>query len=667
MKVFFFPIVPISISVVLGVILYTYYPIALQNILIQLVAIILVYIFTIKLKHSFISSLILLFIWIQIGCLTAYIQTDKNSKKHYTKIISSDKQKIVFTITEKIKSNKKYNRYIAQINELDFNNVKGKVIVNEIKSDQVNLTVGDKIITYNYLHNIQEIKNPYQFSYAAYLSKQNIHAQIYIEASNYKVIGTNKGIPYYVNILRENLIKSFAIHQYSNNTQQFINAFLLGQRQELDKSINDNYTEAGVSHILAISGLHISIVYGILLLIFKNLKMSNKLRYVELICSLIFLWTFALLTGLSPSVVRCVTVFSIIALANALQKNQNTYNAMALALLVIVLFTPNIIFEVGFQLSYLSVLIIVITNPLLKKLHFTSYKIIHYITDLIAISCLVQLFLLPILIYYFKQIPLLFLVSNLLVIPLSTIILYLLVILLILNYIFPYLAIIIGKIVGFLIMFMNDYIAWVASIKGGIIQNIPFNSVLLISSYLLVITIFLLLFKITYKRALYFLSAILLTTISYIFSIENQKNKNSFLVWNVYKQTFISEQNKNSITIYTSDTSNIEPYKNSILQNHFFNKVEVRPLLNYYVCDENKIALINFEKYYNEGIDTDFLILTGSPKINLERVINIYKPKYIICDANNYKSYITKWEFTCKQKNIPFYNTNKMGYFSISN
>jgi competence protein ComEC len=663
MKVFFFPIIPISIFYCLGIYIYAHFNLTLTHIIFIFCILFLAYLIVNRFKNKETLTVILLLIWTNIAFLVCNINNHRNYISHYTNTKNS--KEIVLVVEEKIKSTDKYNKYVAQIVSIGNENSFGKVIVYTEKNIVHTLNIGTEIIVYGQLQPIYEVKNPYQFSYAKYLTNQNIYAQIKLSNENFKIIRINTNINYYVNSVRQSLINSFNIHDFSSITQQFINAFLLGQRQELNSKLNEQYSQAGVVHILAISGLHISILYGILLLTFKALHFGYKQRYLQLILSLLFLWGFALITGLSPSVVRSVAMFSIIAIALTFGKNRNIYNAMAISLIIILLISPYMLFDVGFQLSYMSVLIIVISNPLLKKIHFTPYKIVHYAIDLIAISFLVQLFLLPIILYYFNQFPILFLVSNLLVIPLSSFILYLLVVVLILNYILPSLAIILGKITAILIEQMNNYVGWIASFKDATIQNIPFNELLFVTAYLFIIALFLLFFKINYKRIQVLLISYLAMLCGFIYTHQKQINSQLYIVWNEYKQTLITHHTKNEINIYTTKTKQIETNINQLKQHFFYKKINIKPVQNYYTYKDQKIALINTKAYYNNNDSITHLILVQSPKINLERVLNVYKPKYVISDASNYKSYVDRWEQTCKQKNIPFYNTYKMGYYSI--
>ena len=664
MKVFFFPSITMALALCLGVLIYTLYPISLLTIgTILLIELVLLYAFS---KHKLWASILVGLVWINVGIVCAFVHQDLHQKNHYLQQGDyKEPQEIIFVLTERLKPQATQEKYVAQLIEVNKQPSSGKILVYLEKNTAEQIQVGSIIASFATLAKIHENGNPNKFSYAKYLAKQQIYSQVYVTAKHYKNIGIKKNLNYYANVLRSNLINSFSIHEYQPSTQQFINAFLLGQRQELNATLIQNYRQAGVMHILAISGLHVGVLYGVVLLAFKALNLGYKHRFICLTITLLFLGGFALLTGLSPSVLRCVALFSVIAITHTFNQNHNIYNAMALALMLLVVISPNIIFEVGFQLSYLAVLIIIVSNPLFKKLHFSSNKIINYVIDLLSTSFMVQLLLMPLLIYYFNQIPTLFLLANLVVIPIAVLTLYFLVIILMLNYVAPALSIGLGKVVGLLVDFLNNYVSWIAHVKHASIQNVPFNELLLVALYLILISAFILLFKITYSRVVLFLGASLLATGLFIVTHQEQANQQNILVWDIYKKTLITQEKSTEIMLYTNDTTQLKNYEDAIAQTHFTKKIVSKKIANYLLNDHKKIAVINSASYYSNQIQADYLILTQSPKVNLERIIDVFKPKMILCDGNNYKSYVAKWEQTCKQKKIPFYSTYKMGSYKI--
>lgn len=662
MKVFFYPLVTSTLCYLLGIILNSYFPVPrLISVWIFIGALCitcLVY-FLQKNKNLF-STLLILFTWLSLGIMKSNLNNDSTFNKHYSKINFTNKKIISLTIKEELKNTSTFKKYTANITSVDGKNSFGLILL-YVRDSLPKFNVGDKILQHGIILDLPEVKNPKEFSYADYLKKQNIYGQIYIQ-KEYIKLGVDKNLNYYIDVLRQNLIHSFDIHQYKNSTQTFINAFLFGQRNEVSHKMNEEYTHAGVIHILAISGLHIAIIYGLLLYVYKLLNLGFKQRYFKLFISILFLWTFALITGLSASVIRSVTMFTIIAIAMTFDKNQNIYNAMIVSLLLLTIYNPNYIYDVGLQLSYLSVFIIIICNPLYKKLHFTRYKILHLVADLVSITLSAQLFLLPVILYYFHQFPTLFLIANIVVIPLSNIILYGLVLILVLNYIYPTLSIFLGRILEVLITWLNDYIGWIASSKYAVLTNIPFTKLLLFVSFIVLGFLLKSIFNINFKTIRHLLYAIILLQLTFLYTYNKKNKTNELIVWNTYKKTLISIEEPNKIKIY-SDSLNLN-ITNLIQLDNFSKNLEENILKNFFFFNKNKIVVVDSDTFVPD-INPDIIVLSNSPKINLERILNVTKPDIIVADASNYKSYIDLWRKTCRKKNIPFHSTYEMGYYII--
>lgn len=663
MKVFFYPLILLTLFYVIGLVLGSYLHLSLIISSSIFIATLVCYFILAKIhKTKTIKTTVNIYlIWIALGVLITSFNNPKHYKNHYINQDTQLPKNYTLTIEDKLKSNKKYDKYIAEISFINQESKCGKILLYVPLNKS--LKIGDIIFTTAELVDISQPKNPNEFSYSSYLEKQYIYKQSFIK-ENFIVLGHKKTWNYFIDNIRQGLINSFNIHNFSKETQSFINAFLFGQRNEVSAEMNEDYTKAGVIHILAISGLHIAILYGMLLYIFKALHFGYKQRFIKLIISLVFLWMFAFITGMSASVVRSVMMFSIIAIAMSFDKNQNIYNAMAISFLCLTLWKPNFIYDVGFQLSYLSVFIIIVCAPIYKKCHITKYKIVHFCIDLFTISLSAQLFLLPLILYYFHQFPTLFLIANAIVIPLSNFILYGLVFILILNFIFPSISIFTGKILEFFIELLNKYINWIANFDYSVVKNIPFNQVLLWTSMLVLFVCLKCLFKFNYKNLSHVLLTIVLLQISYLFCINKESKIEEFIIWNTYKNHTISIEKEKSIKLFSNNFEKIDNVE-AILENDKFNKPIIKlPKQNFYVFKENTIMVID-QTTYLKNSKANILILTQSPKINLERIISEYNPQIIIADANNYKSYIDLWKKTCLKKNIPFHNTYEMGYYII--
>ena len=599
-----------------------------------------------------------------LGMMSFYIHSDLNSKHHYTKNSFEESNSITAIVTTTLKSNDKYHKYFISLSHFNDSIASGKLLLYVPKSNIETLHSGDEIWLNSTIYPIPKAFNPYQFDYSKYLEKQNVFHQIYAQENQIKIIQTHKTIDFYIETLRNNLSKSFDIHHFKPKTKAIIDALILGQRLELDKETIADYSNAGVIHILAISGLHISIIYFFIVFLLKPLKRIRFGKELQLLIVLLLLWIFAFLTGLPASVTRAVTLFSFVSIGAYFNRPKATFNAIAISALLILLVKPNAIFDIGFQLSYAAVISIVLFQPFYKKLYFTKNKIVRYFTDIVLVSLAAQIGVLPLSLYYFNQLPLLFLMANLVIIPIATAVLIGGIIILILNFTIPTLAIFIGKILAFLINCMNQYIHWIAQFKGGIITNISFSGILTLLMYLVIISCIYWLYHTKMKNFKHILTSILIFQLSY-FGIKLSEYKNTeALVLNA-KTTTIAVKQNNTILAYTD-----EPETNTEVLNHykrgtFSDSLRIFSLQNTLSFNGKRILIIDSSVVYKTSIKPEIIILTKNPKVNLSRLIQEIKPKLIIADKNNYKNLTKFWEATCINEKIPFHAVAEKGFYIL--
>ncbi|HSD15612.1 MAG TPA: ComEC/Rec2 family competence protein [Flavobacterium sp.] len=601
-----------------------------------------------------------------IGMLTYSLHYHRGYKNNYSHFVS-DVNVVEGVISERLKPNAYAEKYYFKITRLNKKSVFGKILLTVPKKPgATQFHAGDKLHIKGELTPIAKSFNPYQFDYAAYLEKQNVFHQLYLKSGTYIKKGTNHNLDFYVETYRNKLLNSFKIHHFSKNTDHIINALLLGQRQDMDNQMNDNYTNAGVVHILAISGLHIAILYAILLFLLKPLNQFKKGKLLQFIMILTFLWVFALLSGLSASVVRSVVMFSLISFGLYLNKSGNIYNILAVSMLIILLCNPNFLFDVGFQLSYIAVFSIVWLQPFYSSFRISRFKVVNYFADLLTISFVAQIGVLPLSLYYFHQMPLLFFLANIVVIPLSSFVLILGIAVLAFNFTVPDLAILLGKLLGFAIEIMNQYIAWVASFETFVIKDIPFSFSLLLLFYLMLTALVLWLYEKKFSKLILFLSSSFALQILTLVTLWHSKQGSEFIVFNNKKSTLLTEKRNNKIRVYSNDSL---PQENKNLKayncGNFNQAVEIFPLQNTVFYGNQKILVVDSLGVYSLHQKPDILLLTQSPKINLIRVINTVQPKVIIADATNYKSYVNRWKATCENEKIPFHATAEKGFYKI--
>nr|WP_294935945.1 ComEC/Rec2 family competence protein [uncultured Flavobacterium sp.] len=668
-----FPLIPITLFFALGIVFYFYWRLAFLWILVLCLFSALCFGVSFwrsgrKLLQDNFFGIFTYIISFSFGILAHSLHFEPGYENHYSHF-TSDSNTLQGTISERLKPNKHSEKYYFKISQIDGKEVFGKVLLNVPKKEIAQqYHSGNELIINSDLQLIPKQFNPYQFDYSAYLEKQNVFHQLYLKSGNHIQISTRHNFDYYVEQYRNTLLNSFAIHNFSPGTENIIKALLLGQRQDMDRETATNYTNAGVIHILAISGLHIAILYALLLLILKPLHRFRKGKLLQFLIILGFLWVFAILSGLSASVVRSVVMFSFMSLGLYLNKSGNIYNTLAVSMLAILLINPNLLFDVGFQLSYLAVFAIVWLQPFYKSVSISKYRVINYFVDTLTISFAAQIGVLPLSLYYFNQLPLLFLLANLVVIPLSSFVLVLGITVLLFNFILPELALFLGRLLSYCIEIMNNYISWVASFERFVIKDIPFSFALLLISYIALAALVFWLYEKQAKRLLLFLSASLVLQVLLLTTFWQTKQGSEFIVFNSRKSTLITEKQGDKIFVYTNDSlatenTNLKAYN----RGNFNLKMEMRPLGNVISYRDQKILLIDSLGIYKIGQQPNVVLLTQSPKINLTRVIQELHPQKIIADATNYRSYVKRWKATCEKEKIPFHATAEKGFYRIDN
>ncbi len=354
---------------------------------------------------------------IGIGITSYTIQDDKLQTNHYTHLQSSTSfYSILFKIEERLKPDNYNDKYIVSVKSFNTKSASGKLLIS-IKRDSLSapLSVDDLLFTSSQLQDIQRPLNPHQFDYSKYLELKQVYHQLYLKQDELLLLSDSRTTIYgYADQLRTKINSKLIEAGFKSDALSIMNALLLGQRQTIDKTTYNNYVNSGTIHILAVSGLHVGILLWILNFLFKPLLYLKYGNYIRPIILVAILWSFAVIAGLSPSVTRAVTMFSLISIAMHLKRPTNIYNTLVISAFVILLFKPTFLFEVGFQMSYLAVLGIVSVQPIIYKLWKPKYLVTDKLWQIFTVTLAAQAGVVPISLFYFHQFSLdcsLFLIS----------------------------------------------------------------------------------------------------------------------------------------------------------------------------------------------------------------------------------------------------------------
>jgi competence protein ComEC len=668
MKFIKFPIVPILGGFSIGIVIQYYFSVPLFYILIGLflsvICFYIGYFLNIKKKFNslFFESFVVL-LCLNLGVLSSYFIIQINSKSHLSNFIS-EKNIVQGVVSEKLKSSTYYDKFVLKTAQINSQNCIGKIILYVPKKQNKEIEVGNKIKLFETPKLIQNALNPNQFDYAKYLKNQNIFHEIKIKETNTIFVSTDTNFYHYINLIKSKLLKSYDVKSFKTDNYNLLMALLFGEKTELSKEISSNYTQAGIIHILAISGLHIALIYGIILWLTKPLLRFKKGKLYIFLLTLSVLWFYAILAGFSASIVRAAVMFSVVALAKIVNRQSNIYNSLAVSALLLLVYNPNYLFDVGFQLSFAAVLSIVIFQPLVRKYSYAKNIIILKTKELLLISLVAQIGVLPLILYYFGQFPLLFLLANLIAIPLSSLILILGLALIPFNFLFIKLSVYLSVLVNLLIEIMNTFTAWIVKFDDLIIKNIVFHEVLVLLLYLIIGTVLYFIYFSKIKNLKPILIAILIFQLGYFYLNSSENNNNEFGVFNIMKNTLFVETKNNESVFYTDNFANSKTSIETYTRGKFVKKFRIAPIKNVFNFN-NKILCVDSSGVYNTKQKPEIVLLIQSPKINLKRLISNIKPEQIIADGSNYKSYIKLWKTTCEQEKIPFHATAEKGFYRL--
>lgn len=603
-----------------------------------------------------------------IGASTQTIHNDYFQKNNYIhQIHDFEKEHVIeLVLREKLKNSSFSNRYVGVVKKIDNQKSSGKIIVNFYTSKVTEkLEIGSNLRIKGNIIKHKPINNPDQFDYGKYLLNKSIMAQMYVGIEEVEVANTiDKDIWYYSDKIRSRILQNLKKSGFRNEELNVVAALILGQQQDISPEILTDYQYAGAIHILSVSGLHVGFILLFISFLLQPIPKNKIGSYTRLIVTLLSLWGFAILAGMSPSVVRSVTMFSFVAIGICLKRKTNIYYTLLISLFFILLYQPSFLFDVGFQLSYIALFFILWLQPLLSEIWTPKNKIQTYFWDILTVSFAAQIGAMPLSIYYFHQFPGLFFVTNLIILPALGIIMALGVFVMLLaslNYVNFYLS----KIVEYSITLLNTTISWVASFENFIIKDIPFNWHMLISLYLIIICVILWIKKPSYPKLILSLVSLLLFQTSCFVSIWNTQKEKEFIVFNIKKSTLIGERIGRNVVLYTSDSIPKNNVLKSYLVANFSKLKDKKKLKNTAFFKDKKILIIDSSGVYPFTANPDILLITQSPKINLDRLLQKIHPELIIADASNYKSYVKVWETTCIKEKIPFHATAEKGFYRL--
>ena len=590
---------------------------------------------------------------------------------HYVHHIKEEYHSVEASIQNDFKDTDYYRKFLLSIHRVDDKEVTGKALLQIPKKFMFDsLSIGDHLMFNTKFQKFRKAQNPSLFDYPEYMAHQDILRYVNLEKGQQLVIQRNDHfhVLRFAEELRQRIGTSLTKAGFEKHQVNLIKALILGQKEDLERSTYQKFADAGIVHILAVSGLHVGIVLMILQYVFSFFDRINYGKYIKLFFVLCFLWSFALMAGFSPSVVRASLMFTLFAFGfNLLKRRSDTLNYLAISMILILLFYPKMIYQVGFQLSYTAVFGIVMLYPNMIKLYKAKYTLDQFIWSVICVTISAQLAILPLALYYFHQFPGLFIIANVLVIPFLGIILsagFIAIGLSLLEVIPSFLVKLIGWILDALLLVTDT----VAQYDQFLIKYIYFDDIMLILSGMALLLF--LIYQRSYQKRLLLISGCLVALLLlYYHRVQPDRFPQKAFVFHEIAHSHLGFAQGQTLHIFSNDSSlTTSDYLIRNMQMKYGKKqVEINSLENFYRLNEDKKLVIIDEAgiYKKDWIKGNIVLLRNSPKINLNRLID-YQPYQIIADGSNYTSFVKRWQETAKEQNADFYSTADDGFWEYS-
>ncbi|WP_243765932.1 ComEC/Rec2 family competence protein [Polaribacter cellanae] len=629
----------------------------------------LVFAFLLLIRNRFFTTILTAIIFFTIGVFAVFITDCSNYDNYYQHHLKNETN-AVLKITKVLKSGNYSDKYEAEVIQIQQQKTRGTILLNVQKDSFSNsLKVDDLVKLKADFLAIYPPLNPYQFNYKSYLARQGIYQQIFTENNQFLNLESQSSTIIGLSAKFRDLVQeSLKKYHFKEDELSVINALLLGQRQDVSKELIADYSRAGAIHILAVSGLHVGVILLMLSFLLKPLERIQNGKYLKTILIIFLLWMFAFIAGLSASVLRAVTMFTFLAVGLGFKKKNVVFFSLVSSLFLLLIIKPMFLFDVGFQLSYLAVFGIIWVQPKLYQLMQPKVKILDKIWQLFTVSIAAQVGILPLSIYYFEQIPGLFLASNLVIIPF---LMYILIggIVIIITSLLNILPQFVADLYGIVISWMNNFVSWISHQEVFLFKEISISFLWMLAWYAFIILgIDFLMYK-KPKKLMYVLIAILGVQSIYFYETKTKENKEEIIVFHKSRSSIIGKRlGENLLLQHDLDTLNfkdnfsVKSYRvsegisetNSVNFNNFIQ-----------FKDKNILLVDSLGIYQLDNLKNPIILLQYSPKINLERLIKAIKPSKIVADGSNYKSYVFRWEETSKKQKTPFYYTGKNGAYIL--
>lgn len=571
---------------------------------------------------------------------------------------------------------------LSMVDSLSAHPIKGDALLYlSVDSLSRKLRPGNELLVQTHFAAPKSRGNPDEFDYARYLRRKGIGITAFADSLHWKCINKLEKIDSREQSLlcRDRILERYKKLGFENDNLAIISALTLGDKEELSDDIKQSYSIAGASHILAISGMHIGLIC--VLLLFLTRFIPSHQTYMQVIRAaaiILVLMTFAFFVGSTPSVVRSVIMFSIFLIGNVLMREKNSINTFLATAFIMLLIYPAWLFDIGFQLSFMAVGAILLLQPYFYKFHITNSRILHFIINILVVSIAAQIGVFPLVLFYFYRFSTFFLLTNILVIPLLSFIMYssLFMLLCPIYIVQTWMAILVKGQINLL----NEIVRWIEHLPYSSLEGLWMHSLQTVLLYIVFLSLFYYCIKHTAPRLIFMLTSILLFSLSIIIVRQINHPQKSIVFYNIrnYPLVHIISSNHRS-WIIASDSSQVNHTALATLQ-PYWNRLQLkRPI---YISDETndgqiniqnqiveyhgkRICIVNDNRWNNYCSDRpmtiDYLYICKGYKGKLDDLLQLFSTKLVIMDSALSNYWKTRHQDDCRKLGVRYHSLSDKG------
>jgi len=614
------------------------------------------------------------------GGLLLFFQDIRHQQLNITSQYTAGKVVLV-TIEEPLSEKDQSYKSIASVQAVfrghSFSKASGKILLYFQKNSSVqHLHYGNQLLLYKALQPIKNTGNPGCFDYQRYCTFQGILYQVYLKQGEFvplKIENENLFKKYLLST-REKIVALLKKYIPGPREAGLAEAMLIGYKEDLDKSLVQSYSNTGAVHIIAISGLHLGLIYWLLMLICKPLANRKAGRIIQPLLIIAGLWLFSCIAGNSPSVLRSAVMFTCVVTGSFFNRKTSVYNSLAASAFLLLCYDPFWLWDAGFQLSYAAVLSLAIFYKPIYNMVFVPNRLLDAIWKSVAVTLAAQILTVPVSVYHFHQFPNLFLVANLLAVPLSSIVIIGEILLCALA-MFPILATGVGYLLQHTIYWLNTFIEQVSRLPFATIPDLQINLLQLTCLYVFISAIALWLLQNRKTGVRIALLSMLLFTALRVADIWKARQQKKLIVYNIPKHSAIDVMIGQQY-FFTGDST--------MAKDHILQQFHLHPcrLLHRVINAFNpgnspgernffrfgKTSLLLIDRPVNGNGTTirtpvDIIVLLKNPPIKIAELTGVFPCRQFVFDASNPSWKVAKWQHECDSLGLPAFSVADKGAF----